>query len=54
MTNALEWVQTIREGGYVLDPIGPGRLAPIDPADAAAVAAEVPRHGIVVSADARR
>jgi uncharacterized protein YbjT (DUF2867 family) len=38
-TNALDWVGTIREGGYVLDPIGPGRFAPIDPADIAAVAA---------------
>lgn len=38
-TNALDWVPTIREGGYVLDPIGPGRYAPIDPADIAAVAA---------------
>jgi uncharacterized protein YbjT (DUF2867 family) len=39
MTNALEWLETIREGGYVLDPIGPGRYAPVDPADIAAVAA---------------
>jgi uncharacterized protein YbjT (DUF2867 family) len=39
MTNALDWVPTIREGGFVLDPIGPGRYAPIDPADIAAVAA---------------
>ncbi|MET8162235.1 NAD(P)H-binding protein [Sphaerisporangium sp. NPDC005289] len=39
MTNALEWLPTIREAGYVLDPIGPGRYAPIDPADIAAVAA---------------
>lgn len=39
MTNALEWVPTIRSGGYVLDPTGPGRLALIDPADIAAVAA---------------
>ncbi|TVT54656.1 NAD-dependent epimerase/dehydratase family protein [Amycolatopsis rhizosphaerae] len=39
MTNALEWVPTLRDGGYVLDPIGPGRHAPIDPADIAAVAA---------------
>jgi uncharacterized protein YbjT (DUF2867 family) len=38
MTNALDWVPTIREGGYVLDPVGPGRYAPIDPADIAAVA----------------
>jgi uncharacterized protein YbjT (DUF2867 family) len=38
MSNALEWLSTIREGGFVLDPIGPGRYAPIDPADIAAVA----------------
>jgi uncharacterized protein YbjT (DUF2867 family) len=39
MTNALEWAPTIGEGNYVLDPIGPGRYAPIDPDDIAAVAA---------------
>jgi uncharacterized protein YbjT (DUF2867 family) len=39
MTNALDWLPTIREDGYVLDPAGPGRYAPIDPADIAAVAA---------------
>ncbi|GAA4615224.1 NAD(P)H-binding protein [Actinoallomurus liliacearum] len=39
MTNAFDWLPTVREGGYVLDPIGPGRYAPIDPADIAAVAA---------------
>ncbi len=39
MTNALDWLETIGEGRYVLDPIGPGRYAPIDPADIAAVAA---------------
>jgi uncharacterized protein YbjT (DUF2867 family) len=39
MTNAFDWLPTIRSGGYVLDPIGPGRFAPIDPADIAAVAA---------------
>jgi uncharacterized protein YbjT (DUF2867 family) len=39
MTNALDWLPTIREGGFVLDPVGPGRHAPIDPADIAAVAA---------------
>lgn len=38
MTNALEWAPAIREG-FVLDPVGPGRHAPIDPADVAAVAA---------------
>ena len=41
MTNAVDWLPTIRAGGYVLDPIGPGRSAPIDPADIAAVAATV-------------
>jgi uncharacterized protein YbjT (DUF2867 family) len=39
MTNALEWAGTIRDGGYVFDPTGPGRFALIDPADIAAVAA---------------
>ncbi|HEY2717505.1 MAG TPA: NAD(P)H-binding protein [Solirubrobacterales bacterium] len=39
MSNALDWTATIREGGFVLDPAGPGRYAPIDPADIAAVAA---------------
>lgn len=39
MTNAFDWLPTIRDGGYVLDPAGPGRYAPIDPADIAAVAA---------------
>jgi uncharacterized protein YbjT (DUF2867 family) len=41
MTNALDWLPTIREADYVLDPLGPGRAAPIDPADIAAVAALV-------------
>jgi len=41
MSNALDWTGTLRDGGYVLDPIGPGRFAPIDPADIAAVAAVV-------------
>jgi uncharacterized protein YbjT (DUF2867 family) len=45
MTNALDWLPTIREGGYVIDPLGPGRYSPIDPADIAAVAA------IVLTAD---
>lgn len=40
MTNALEWSPAIRAGQPVLDPTGPGRFAPIDPADIAAVAAE--------------
>ncbi|MQY25606.1 NAD(P)H-binding protein [Nocardia aurantia] len=39
MTNALEWVAAVRSGEPVLDPSGPGRYAPIDPADIAAVAA---------------
>jgi uncharacterized protein YbjT (DUF2867 family) len=39
MTNAFDWLPTIRRGGYVLDPVSPGRYAPIDPADIAAVAA---------------
>ena len=39
MTNALDWLPALRDGGYVLDPVGPGRYAPIDPADIAAVAA---------------
>jgi uncharacterized protein YbjT (DUF2867 family) len=39
MTNVFDWLPTIRESGYVLDPVGPGRAAPIDPADIAAVAA---------------
>jgi uncharacterized protein YbjT (DUF2867 family) len=39
MTNAFDWLPTLRDGGYVLDPVGPGRAAPIDPADIAAVAA---------------
>jgi uncharacterized protein YbjT (DUF2867 family) len=41
MTNAFDWLPTIREGGYVINPIGAGRYAPIDPADIAAVAALV-------------
>jgi len=39
MTNAFDWLPTLRAEGCVLDPIGPGRAAPIDPADIAAVAA---------------
>lgn len=39
MTNALEWLPTLRDGAFVLDPLGPGRYAPIDAADIAAVAA---------------
>ncbi|MGH3248927.1 MAG: NAD(P)H-binding protein, partial [Trebonia sp.] len=39
MTNTFDWLPTIRAGGFVLDPVGPGRAAPIDPADIAAVAA---------------
>ncbi|MFE3194421.1 NAD(P)H-binding protein [Nocardia sp. NPDC059240] len=39
MSNALEWAPLIRSGDPILDPSGPGRFAPIDPADIAAVAA---------------
>jgi uncharacterized protein YbjT (DUF2867 family) len=39
MTNAFEWATTIRDEGFVLNPIGSGRAALIDPADIAAVAA---------------
>jgi uncharacterized protein YbjT (DUF2867 family) len=39
MTNAFDWLPTLREGNYVLDPVSTGRAAPIDPADIAAVAA---------------
>jgi uncharacterized protein YbjT (DUF2867 family) len=39
MANALDRAPTMREGNHVLDPVGPGRYAPIDPADTAAVAA---------------
>lgn len=39
MTNALEWAPAIHSGTPVFDPTGPGRYAPIDPADIAAVAA---------------
>lgn len=41
MTNALEWLTTINDGNFVVDPLGPGRVALIDPADIAAVAAVV-------------
>ncbi|AYF75553.1 NAD-dependent epimerase/dehydratase family protein [Nocardia yunnanensis] len=39
MSNALEWIPNLRAGEPILDPSGPGRYAPIDPADIAAVAA---------------
>ncbi|MTE14051.1 NAD(P)H-binding protein [Nocardia aurantiaca] len=39
MSNALEWIPALRAGDPVLDPSGPGRFAPIDPADIAEVAA---------------
>ena len=39
MTNALWWAAAIRAEGMVRDPVGPGRLSLIDPADIAAVAA---------------
>lgn len=46
MTNALDWAQTIREGGYVFDATGPGKVAPIAAADIAAVAARaLTEHG---------
>jgi len=41
MTNTFEWLPTLAEGGFVIDAVGPGRLAPIDPADIAAVAARI-------------
>jgi uncharacterized protein YbjT (DUF2867 family) len=41
MTNAFDWLPTLRSAGYVLDPVGPGRAALIDPADIAAVASRV-------------
>src|SRR5271155_1739348 len=41
MPTALDWLPPIREGDFVVDPLGPGRAAPIDPADIAAVAALV-------------
>ena len=41
MTNVLEWVPPIHNGGFVLDATGPGRSALIDPGDIAAVAALV-------------
>jgi uncharacterized protein YbjT (DUF2867 family) len=41
MTNALDWIPSLRDDGYVLDPVGPGRFAPVDPVDIAAVAAAV-------------
>ncbi|GAB0104533.1 NAD(P)H-binding protein [Nocardia sp. JMUB6875] len=44
MSNALEWIPTIRAGDPILDPSGPGRYAPIDPADIAAVAARCLTH----------
>lgn len=40
-TNALEWLPSIHTRGHVVDAIGPGRFAPIDPADIAAAAAAV-------------
>jgi uncharacterized protein YbjT (DUF2867 family) len=38
MTNALWWLPSIRARGMVVDPIGPGRLSSVDPADVAEVA----------------
>jgi uncharacterized protein YbjT (DUF2867 family) len=39
MSNALWWLPSIRARGMVADPVGPGRLSSVDPADVAAVAA---------------
>ncbi|WP_327141005.1 NAD(P)H-binding protein [Nocardia sp. NBC_01327] len=47
MSNALEWAPAVRTGAPILDPSGPGRFAPVDPADIAAVAARIltePQH----------
>jgi uncharacterized protein YbjT (DUF2867 family) len=41
LSNALGWVPSIKAEAVVRDPIGPGRIASIDPADIAAVAAVV-------------
>jgi uncharacterized protein YbjT (DUF2867 family) len=40
MTNLFEWIPTIQDG-FVFDPIGPGRVALIDPMDVAASIAVV-------------
>jgi uncharacterized protein YbjT (DUF2867 family) len=40
-SNALWWLPSIKAEGVVRDPVGPGRVASIDPADIAAVAATV-------------
>jgi len=45
MSNTLDWLSTVRSDGYVLDPVGPGRAALIDPADIAAVAVEALKDG---------
>ena len=37
MTGFWYRLPTLREGGYVPDPLGPGRAAPVDPAEIAAV-----------------
>lgn len=39
MTNVLSWLPSIKAHGVVRDPLGPGRVASIDPADIATVAA---------------
>ncbi|WP_405498158.1 SDR family oxidoreductase [Nocardia sp. NBC_00511] len=39
MSNVLEWAPAIRAGEVLVDPTGPGRFFPVDPADIAAVAA---------------
>jgi uncharacterized protein YbjT (DUF2867 family) len=45
MTNALEWADQIRAGDVVRAPFGGVRVAAIDPADIAAVAARALVHG---------
>lgn len=40
MSNVLEWAPAIRAGETLIDPTGPGRFFPVDPADIAAVAAQ--------------
>ncbi|MFJ4657872.1 NAD(P)H-binding protein [Nocardia sp. NPDC088792] len=40
MSNVLEWAPAVRAGLPLMDPTGPGRAFPVDPADIAAVAAQ--------------
>jgi (4-alkanoyl-5-oxo-2,5-dihydrofuran-3-yl)methyl phosphate reductase len=39
MSNALQWVNTIKSQGKVFNPTGDGKVAPVSPSDIAAVAA---------------